>query len=436
MKKVSIILFAALLAAACAKDPFARKIHEGSALGYPVKQIDLEAEAGEKVVSVISNREYAILCDAGWLSVPASAPAGRDGFRLGYAANNALPRKAEVIVSIEETNHKDTLVVRQKSKESPRLSAATNVISLKGSAGGKMNLSLDTNIPDDEISLEYECEGGWISNIKLSGGTLTFDYDANPEEFVRRARASLSYTDVFDREYRIDFQISQMSSADSSGDELTLPELFALASEEVGESRWFNAVAVMATPDQIARIEQLPFVSRTQRIDVPPLSVEDLTKALMERRGLDRDTAVSVARVAGGSWLKALKQICDADDSKAMLQCFILLMRLAYVRDLPGLMKWSEGMTTLTREQQKAYLSYMQQMLRENFIYNFGRSELNFMTPQEADFAYKFARFINERNIIRFAEEFAHAQRDVAGNVNGKTIFFNLALQTIILLRV
>lgn len=41
----------------------------------------------------------------------------------------------------------------------------------------------------------------------------------------------------------------------------------AMAEEEVGCSRWLNAVAVMATPDQIARIEQLPFVSRTQRID-------------------------------------------------------------------------------------------------------------------------------------------------------------------------
>ena len=40
----------------------------------------------------------------------------------------------------------------------------------------------------------------------------------------------------------------------------------ALAEEEVGCSRWLNAVAVMATPDQIVRIEQLPFVSRTQRI--------------------------------------------------------------------------------------------------------------------------------------------------------------------------
>ncbi len=40
----------------------------------------------------------------------------------------------------------------------------------------------------------------------------------------------------------------------------------ALATEEVGCSRWLNAVAVVATPDQVVRIEQLPFVSRVQRI--------------------------------------------------------------------------------------------------------------------------------------------------------------------------
>ena len=176
-------------------------------------------------------------------------------------------------------------------------------------------------------------------------------------------------------------------------------------------------------------------VSRTQRIDVPPLSTEDLCQALMERRGLDSDTAMGVARVAGGSWLKALKQICDSDDTKAKLNSFMQLMRLAYMRDLNGLMRWSESMASLSREQQKEYLNYMQHLLRENFIYNFGRSELNFLTPQERDFAYKFARFINERNIKQFAEEFTHAQRDVASNVFGKTIFFNLALRTIILLR-
>ena len=43
-------------------------------------------------------------------------------------------------------------------------------------------------------------------------------------------------------------------------------QIDAIAAEEVGQSRWFNAVAVMATEEQIAAIEQLPFVRRTELI--------------------------------------------------------------------------------------------------------------------------------------------------------------------------
>ena len=41
----------------------------------------------------------------------------------------------------------------------------------------------------------------------------------------------------------------------------------AIATEEVGCSRWFNAVAVMATQQQVEAIQQLPFVSRVQAIN-------------------------------------------------------------------------------------------------------------------------------------------------------------------------
>ncbi|MBR6048572.1 MAG: S8 family serine peptidase [Bacteroidales bacterium] len=41
----------------------------------------------------------------------------------------------------------------------------------------------------------------------------------------------------------------------------------ALASEEIGCSRWMNAVGVMATPDQAAQIEALPYVLRVQLIE-------------------------------------------------------------------------------------------------------------------------------------------------------------------------
>ena len=40
----------------------------------------------------------------------------------------------------------------------------------------------------------------------------------------------------------------------------------ALATEEVGTSRWMNAIGVVATPEQIAAIERLPYVLRVQPI--------------------------------------------------------------------------------------------------------------------------------------------------------------------------
>ena len=43
-------------------------------------------------------------------------------------------------------------------------------------------------------------------------------------------------------------------------------QVVALSTEEVGQSRWLNAVAVMATEEQIAEIEQLPFVEKIDLI--------------------------------------------------------------------------------------------------------------------------------------------------------------------------
>ena len=40
----------------------------------------------------------------------------------------------------------------------------------------------------------------------------------------------------------------------------------ALATETVGESRWFNAIAVTATPEQVAQIERLPFVKAVRMV--------------------------------------------------------------------------------------------------------------------------------------------------------------------------
>jgi DNA polymerase-3 subunit delta' len=73
-------------------------------------------------------------------------------------------------------------------------------------------------------------------------------------------------------------------------------------------------------------------------------------------------------------------------------------------------------------------------MARENFMYNFQQEELVYMTQKEEDFAHNFARFVNEGNILAINELANHAIRDIGQNANAKIVFFDLALQMIILL--
>jgi DNA polymerase-3 subunit delta' len=56
------------------------------------------------------------------------------------------------------------------------------------------------------------------------------------------------------------------------------------------------------------------------------------------------------------------------------------------------------------------------------------------MNQRESDFSTKFARFINERNVIKIMNELDLAQRDIEQNVNAKMVFFDFALKMIVLL--
>ena len=87
-------------------------------------------------------------------------------------------------------------------------------------------------------------------------------------------------------------------------------------------------------------------------------------------------------------------------------------------------------------ERQKNFLTYCQRMIRENFIYNFRRqSQLNYMNEREAEFAVKFAPFINENNVIGIMEELSLAQRDIEQNTNAKIVFFDFSLKMIVLIK-
>jgi DNA polymerase-3 subunit delta' len=175
--------------------------------------------------------------------------------------------------------------------------------------------------------------------------------------------------------------------------------------------------------------------SRTQIIEVPALPQSVIEQTLVARYGILPAEAHRIAHTADGSMTAALRAITDQDDNEEYFDLFVSLMRLSYMRRVKEMKQWSEQVASLGRERLKSMLRYCQHMVRENFIYNFHRDSLNYMSSAESDFAVRFAPFINERNVIGIMDELQLAQRDIEQNASAKIVFFDFALKMIVLIK-
>ena len=124
--------------------------------------------------------------------------------------------------------------------------------------------------------------------------------------------------------------------------------------------------------------------SRTQMIDLPALSEQEIERTLITRNGIAEADAKLIAHTANGSMTAALRAITSDTDESEYFDLFVSLMRLSYMRKVKEMKQWSEEVAALGRERQKSFLVYCQHMLRENFIYNFHRPDLNYMNEQES----------------------------------------------------
>ena len=189
-------------------------------------------------------------------------------------------------------------------------------------------------------------------------------------------------------------------------------------------------VMVSEEPDKIIGT----ILSRTQRIDVKRIDNESMVKALTDKRALQKEDAVRIARMANGNWNAAVGALMADSENEQFLDMFRQLMRLAYGRHIKELKQWADTMQSYGREKQKRFLIYLLRLIRENFVYNFGQPDLCYMSQQEEEFSRNFARFVNEDNVLQIYELANRAVRDISQNANAKIVFFDFALQMIVLL--
>ena len=186
-------------------------------------------------------------------------------------------------------------------------------------------------------------------------------------------------------------------------------------------------------------------LSRVQEVRVPRLSEADIAAGIQNvYTWLSDQEAKTVAHMANGSYLAALKIMSESEESKGYFDDFVALMRNAWLvgqkKDYSALLKlrqWSYDMadSKVGREKQKAFLQYAQRQIRENYIYNFHCADMNYQTEAESQFSSKFAPFIHDSNVERMMNELGKAEQQIAQNGNAKIIFFDLCLQMIVLVK-
>lgn len=196
------------------------------------------------------------------------------------------------------------------------------------------------------------------------------------------------------------------------------------------EEPWEDTVFIFVSDDPG---EILPTIfSRTQRVNVPRLSEPEIAGILTSRHAMQPDEANAIARLADGNMCHAIAALDTKGETQEFASLFRDIMRRAYARDVKTLRELADKAAGFGREKICRMLAYFSRMVRENFIYNLGVPELNYMTSDEAQFSSRFAPFINAANVEDIIADFDSASADIARNANAKIVMFDTLLRLIV----
>ena len=193
------------------------------------------------------------------------------------------------------------------------------------------------------------------------------------------------------------------------------------------EEPWDKTVFILVSerPDLLLKT----IISRTQEVNVPRLTIEDLLPIAMQSQ-TDSVKAHNMARLAAGDLLE-LKRLMDQSEDEVIkenFEAFCSIMRLSYNDKHLELMNWADEVAQLSRERQRGMLIDFSRLLREAYMLHAGVEKASYLWGEEADFCKKFAPFIDSQNIEPIVEQIESALRQINQNGNPRIVFTHFAL--------
>lgn len=171
--------------------------------------------------------------------------------------------------------------------------------------------------------------------------------------------------------------------------------------------------------------------SRTQLIKINRIQDEEIKKALVEKKDLQPAGASKIAYLADGNYNAALKLVSEGSNQNVNLYKFRDWMRLVYKADVLNALTWVEdiGSAKTGRENQKAFLLYGLNILRECLAGMYGDRKLMRVDGEELDFVKKLSTRLDGDLCKQLSDELNEAIIHIERNGSGKLIFTDLSLK-------
>lgn len=174
-------------------------------------------------------------------------------------------------------------------------------------------------------------------------------------------------------------------------------------------------------------------LSRTQLVKINRLKGDDIVNHLEEKYEIANERALQIAYLSEGNMNMALRLLREETNNNFSL--FSEWLRMCYGNKGPQIIDFVETAAKLGRENQKNFLRYGMNLLRECLVVLSGAEALVHLPKAENEFVSKFCRTINLSKAEGMFNELEKAHYHIERNANPKILFLDVSLQLVRILK-